>query len=130
MSRSGIRLSEKHGLNPSLAVCFWCGKERGDLVLFGRMKNDAEAPLHMVVDFEPCEHCRKEMAQGFTLIEATNFPNCVCDREIQSGVYPTGRYVVVRVDAARQMFGNPNIKIGGKAFLDARVFGEMFGGLL
>lgn len=130
MSRSGIRLSEKHGLNPSLAVCFWCGKERGDLVLLGRLKNDEEAPRYMVVDFEPCDHCREGMAQGFTLIEATTSPNSVCDREMQSGVYPTGRYVVVTKDAARRMFGDPNIKTGGKAFLEACVFDEMFGGLL
>ena len=70
---AGVRLSPKHGVNPTLPVCFWCGKERGDIALLGRIggSRDLEAPRHAIVDFEPCDCCRGKMGLGFTLMEAT-----------------------------------------------------------
>ena len=32
----GIKLSPKHGVNPSMDLCFWCGQPKG-LILCGRM---------------------------------------------------------------------------------------------
>lgn len=100
MSNAGIKLSPKHGLNPTIPVCFWCGEERNEVALLGhigdgRKHEDFEAPMHMVIDYEPCEKCRANMALGVTLMEATNKPNSVTKVEMQKGVYPTGRYVVI-----------------------------------
>ena len=71
----GIKVSPKHGLNPTIPICFWCGKERGEVALLGRLPGDAEAPKNVVLDYEPCECCRAGMARGFTLMEATSRPN-------------------------------------------------------
>ena len=63
------------------------------------------------------------MALGVTLMEATNKPNSVTKVEMQKGVYPTGRYVVIKREAARKMFDN----IGGndKAFVDTELFNRL-----
>lgn len=43
MSNS-IRLSPKHGLNPSISVCFFCGEDKNEIILPGKLEGDAEAP--------------------------------------------------------------------------------------
>lgn len=85
---SGVRLSPKYGVNPTLAVCFWCGEERGDIALLGRIggREDREAPRRSVVDFQPCDKCRASMNSGFTLMETTAHPNGVCSAPMQAGV--------------------------------------------
>lgn len=50
----GIRISEKHGVNPSITVCPICGKETG-IALLGKLKGDKEAPMRMLSD--PCDDC-------------------------------------------------------------------------
>lgn len=64
-----IPLSPEHGLNPTIPVCFWCGKDKNEIALLGRIggKEDREAPARMVLDYEPCEDCRRGMARGFTI---------------------------------------------------------------
>lgn len=129
MSNS-ITLSPKYGVNPTIPVCFWCGKEKNEIALMGRMGDgrkheDFEAPRHMVLDFEPCEECKKGMALGFTVMEATTTPNSRSSVEIQQGVYPTGRFVVLKTEAAARIFDGIDTKVG-KAFLDTQVFTQMF----
>ena len=88
-----IRLSDKHGVNPSLGVCAWCGKENGEVVLLGRIKGDEEAPRHVVTHDEPCKKCKEQQAQGVTLIEV--------ERE---GGPRTGRWFVIKREAAERIF--------------------------
>lgn len=104
-----VTLSPRYGVNPTIPVCFWCGEERGEIALLGhigdgRKHEDIEAPMHMVLDYEPCDECKKHMDMGFTVMEATTAPNSVTNVEIQNGVYPTGRYVVLKMDAAVRIF--------------------------
>lgn len=117
MSR-GIRVSDKHGVNPSLEICFWCGESKG-VILCGRLKGDAEAPHEMVINLEPCDACKKKFAQGVQLIEVTDDGSRFNDNEAfaikaEGGktVWPTGRYVVMRPEALK------NGKPGGKALCD------------
>lgn len=49
-----IKLSPKHGVNPSMLQCACCGKDMG-LALFGRLKGDAEAPR--IIKNDLCEDC-------------------------------------------------------------------------
>ena len=91
----------------------------------GRKHEDFEAPKRMVIDFEPCEECRRNMALGFTVMEATSSPNQVSSMEIQKGVYPTGRYVVLRREAVLRIFGAIPAD-NDKAFLQSEAFAEMF----
>ena len=53
-----IRLSDRHGVNPTLCMCFWCGEDTGDLALLGRMKGDVEAPQKAIVNYDPCPDCK------------------------------------------------------------------------
>ena len=53
-----IRLSPKHGLNPSLVVCPIC-EEPTSIALLGRLKKDAEAP-HCVKDVHLCDKCKQK----------------------------------------------------------------------
>ena len=104
-----VRLSPKYGLNPTLPICFWCGEERGDISLLGKIGKkgeDLEAPKHMVIDYEPCEKCRAAMDQGFTLIEAGEQPITEHQAEFSDGVYPTGRWLVLKKERAQAIFGS------------------------
>lgn len=65
---SGIRISPKHGLNPSIAVCFYCGEDKNEIVLPGRMKGDREAPRRGVWNHDPCTKCAAFMTQGVICI--------------------------------------------------------------
>lgn len=51
---SSIKISPKHGVNPTIPVCFFCGKPKNEIALMGRMggKEDIEAPRNLVLDEE------------------------------------------------------------------------------
>lgn len=119
---AGIKISPRHGLNPTIPICFWCGKERSEIALLGKLPNDAKAPRGVVLDYEPCDCCRSGMAQGFTLMEATKHPNTSGQPEIQTGVYPTGRFMVITKEAASRLFGG---NIGDRAFVEAAMFNRL-----
>lgn len=53
-----VRLSPKHGLNPSLVVCPICG-EPTSIALLGRLKKDAEAP-RSIKDVHLCDKCKQK----------------------------------------------------------------------
>jgi hypothetical protein len=71
MSRP-IHLSDKHGVNPAIPLCFFCGEKKNEVILAGRMPGDAEAPQNAVWNYEPCDSCAKLMAQGVILISAAD----------------------------------------------------------
>lgn len=132
MASNNITLSPKYGVNPTIPVCFWCGEPKNEIALLGhigdgRKHEDFEAPKYSVINYEPCDKCRAQMAQGFTVMEATTKPNRVSSAEIQKGVYPTGRYVVLKNEVAERIFGDL-IKGNRKAFLPVEAFSEMFCG--
>ena len=89
----GIRLSEKHGVNPSKQVCFFCGEVKG-LMLLGKLKGDAKAPDKLMVDYEPCESCAEKFKQGILWIESSAAPIAPNQAPIVNGAYPTGRWCV------------------------------------
>ena len=122
-----IPLSPEHGVNPTIPVCFWCGKDKNEIALLGRIggKEDREAPSRMVLDYEPCEDCRRGMARGFTIMEATNDPNAVTSAPIQKGAYPTGRFVVLKDDAAEKIF-SASVVAKRKCFVDPELFAHLF----
>lgn len=103
MSKS-IRLSEKHGVNPTLGVCFWCGEDTGEIALLGYMgKGDPEAPRRTVLNYDPCPKCKELWKQGTALIEVSDVPRNDGQPAIQKGYYPTGRYSVIKTEAAQRM---------------------------
>ena len=127
----GILLSPKHGLNPSLDTCFWCGKSKG-VALLGRIKksgdDDVEAPKELVMSLEPCDDCKKKFALGVHLIEVDDdgarFNNnevfAIKDTDGRCH-WPTGRYAVIKPEVMK------NGKAGSKALCDKTVMDHILG---
>jgi hypothetical protein len=94
-----IRLHKEHGLNPTLCQCIICGGETGEIALLGAAY-DGEAPMHMVVNYEPCAKCREGyLATGVMLVEMEE----QYVRGKQHKV-PTGKIVVIKESAFKRLF--------------------------
>lgn len=123
-----IKLSRKHGLNPTIPVCFWCGNEKNEIALMGEVFDsngqEIEMPTYACINYEPCEECKKQMELGFTIMEATSQPNENTNVEFQSGVYPTGKWAVLKPDAAARIFNNVQTD---KAFVEPEVWKMIMG---
>lgn len=125
----GIEISPKHGLNPTIPVCFWCDKEKNEIAMLGRIRektkrnSDIEAPRRMVIDYEPCDECQKMWDSGVAVIEVQETPINPDQPEIQKGLYPTSRFVVMTVEGADRVFPQyaPWAK-GKRVFVDSAVF--------
>jgi len=116
----GIRLHPKFGLNPTMPVCFFCGRDTGEVALLGAAYH-GEAPTKMVLDKRPCAACEKEWEASIALIEA---------RRINGEIDPTGRVVVVTREAATRILRQPlldDVLSVGKALLEPAAFEELFG---
>lgn len=123
-----IRLSPKHGVNPSIPTCFWCGEAMNMLVLFGRLPNDKKAGMHCgAISYEPCEKCKESWSKGIVLIEAGMSPQSENQPEM-SGAYPTGKWAVMTREAASHIF-TPNVRDEilkqGMCFMDFETFGKL-----
>lgn len=125
----GIKISPKHGVNPSIQKCFWCQKEMG-LILFGKMKDDAEAPKCVTLDYEPCDECKSQWEKGIAVLEAAHEPFYADQPLWGADCYPSGRMMVIRREAMRQMLsGNPDlceaVMKSGKTFMERDVFQKL-----
>lgn len=89
----GVTLSPKHGLNPAIPKCFYCGKDKNELWLLGKLPNDAEAPKGMCFDKEPCDECKDHMKKGVILISVDPLRSTDVNNP-----YRTGGWVVVKDD--------------------------------
>lgn len=108
-----IEISEKHGLNPTIPLCFWCGKEKNEIAILGKLKDDKEAPHNCFVDYEPCEECKKEMDKGITFIGVSEEP---IDKNMppmskngDKKLYPTGVYCVFSEQSAQYLIKNKEV---------------------
>ena len=67
-----LTLNPEYGLNPTIAVCIICKKEKDMIALLGNACKE-QAPMHSVIDFEPCPECReKYLKNGVMLVEFHN----------------------------------------------------------
>lgn len=89
-----VKLSKKHGLNPSIDTCFYCGEAKG-VALLGKLRNDVEAPKNIILDIEPCDTCSKEFSKGILLIEVSSNKTNI---QITEDYYATGSYWLVNED--------------------------------
>jgi hypothetical protein len=96
MKKSGITISEKHGINPCIPKCFFCGKDKNEIILFGRLPNDQEAPRGSVINKEPCDECAEYMRIGIIVI-------VVRDGEKGGNPYRTGGFFVIKEEAVKKM---------------------------
>lgn len=102
-----LRLHKEHGVNPTIPVCFFCREEKGEIVLFGASYQE-EAPMRMIMDYEPCDKCREQFKAGILLIETTTIPTLTGQPSIQEGLYPTGRHWLITEDAFKRAFEGIN----------------------
>jgi len=114
-----LRLHAKHGANPTMPLCFWCEKPRGDIVLLGAAYKD-EAPSRMVVDYEPCAACKALFAQGILVVETVPASEKREARTIAPHAVPTGRFAVIREEAFRQIFDDCDAAIAARKCLVTR----------
>lgn len=118
MSKGSIKLSPKHGVNPSITHCECCGKELG-LALFGKLKGDEQVPKDVYMGL--CEDCQKVVdADGLMIIE-------VRDGESGKNPYRTGRLVGITKEAKERMFKDITYNI---CYMEQSMFNPMFGELL
>lgn len=116
-----IQLSEKHGVNPAIPKCFFCGEDKNEIILAGRLPNDADARevLHgKVVGMEPCDKCKDYMRQGVILVSVRKDSD-------ENNPYRTGGWVVIKEEAAARLFSDVfGQEIGNKrfAFLEDEVW--------
>lgn len=109
---NSIKISPKYGVNPTIPICFFCREEKNEIALLGKIGGrgkDLEAPHKIILDYEPCEECKKKMATGITLIEVTTTPNNENQPEIAQNAYPTGNWLVVKEDYIRNNFQPPEL---------------------
>lgn len=128
----GIKLSPKHGVNPCIPRCFWCGKEKNQIAFLGRIdREDSEAPMSAVLDYEPCDECKVAQSQGVTLIEAVySIPDSekrppISRDENGRLVYPTGRYAVMKREAFQRLFGSAPAE-ASRVCVDTEIMDKMF----
>jgi hypothetical protein len=120
-----IRLSERHGVNPAIPCCYFCGKEKDEIVLFGRLKGDVAAPRKAVLDKVPCDECAEYMKKGIILISVEN------GWDGKGEPFRTGRFVVVKEDALRKVITNAEalqqILRQRVSFVQDEAFDQLFG---
>lgn len=134
MSSREIKISPKHGVNPTIPICFFCGKEKNEIALLGKIGGrgeDLEAPRHMVLDYEPCDDCKAQMNMGVALIVISEEqpgdnrpPLKAMDGK---NVYPTGGLLVVKPEAFSEMTGR-EWTAGQKCFIDTELYNQMTSG--
>ena len=117
MSKGSIKLSPKHGVNPSVTRCVCCGKDYG-VALLGKLKGDAEAPRDVAMGL--CDDCQKVIDQkGLMVIE-------VRDGESGKNPYRTGRIVGISKEAKERMFKDIDSPI---CYMEQSLFSQVFGGV-
>lgn len=104
MAKGDIKLSPKHGLNPSISVCFFCGEEKNEIVLPGKLKGDVEAPRKAVWNKIPCDKCKEYMRQGIIFIGVDE--RLTTDR---SNPYRTGKFAVIKEEAVKCAITNKEL---------------------
>ena len=103
-----IKLSPKHGVNPTMGRCMWCGKPTGEIAMLGKLPGDAEAPKYSTLSYEPCDECKEVWQKGVTFIECSyerkdERPAFTKDTAGEEA-YPTGRFIVITEEAANHLF--------------------------
>lgn len=107
-----MRISQKHGVNPSLMCCPVCGKETG-VALLGQLKDDAEAPRY-ISDSEPCEKCRAD----FEEYKQKGFLIFVIEKENRDWRFFHSLHVI-KFEAAEKLF-EPEFRKEGACFMSLK----------
>lgn len=105
----GIKLSPKHGVNPTIPMCFFCGESKNEIALLGKIGGkgeDIEAPMYMVLDYEPCDKCKETIGDNVLVIgvqaqDTAELQKCL---PIQKGFVPYGNWTIMLPEAVKRIF--------------------------
>jgi hypothetical protein len=120
-----IRLSPKHGVNPSILVCYACSEDSGGIVLLGRIRKplptpgrpvihttdtdyDAEAPRRMR-DNGLCPRCTAAIDAGGVILIEMRDDRGGGTHELTEAEYEqmrTGRMWAIKGDAFDRIFNS------------------------
>ena len=116
----GIKLSPKHGVNPSILRCFACGEEMG-IALLGRInKEDDEAPRE-IMGGSLCPDCQSAVDKGGLIILETR------KEQAETMQDRTGRMVAVSKEYREKLLANSDNKDGYFRFMQKDLFEKLFG---
>jgi hypothetical protein len=131
MSRAkgrSLRLHPKYGVNPTMPVCFWCGEATGEIAMLGAGYK-GEAPMSLVINYDPCEKCRANMALGFLVVQCGSIANNPPLDKNNPNSRPTGRWCVIKREVAHRLFGDspqwPSIELHQRVLLDLGAWNKM-----
>jgi len=108
--RNGIMSVPDH--DAPLRMCFWCG-EMIEILLIGNLtakqkktfdahnEIDAQAPLMLVTDHEPCPECAEKMGRGICIMEAEGKG---------ARAIATGRYWVFTASTIETLIADPKVR--------------------
>lgn len=102
----GIYVSPRHGVNPSVAQCFFCMEDKNEVVLFGMLRGDVEAPRQACIDYEPCDKCAAIMQAGIILVSVRAGEE---QKEDNKNPYRTGGWVALKEEALRRIITPPEV---------------------
>lgn len=125
-----IPVSPKHGLNPTVPVCLYCGKDKNEIAVCGKVnKQDDEMPMRCVIDALPCDECRKLWQAGVVLIRASKTKKGrmvpVKAPDGTSTLYLDGSTMLVTEEGAQRLFQS-SMKKGDPVYLDDKVFDSLY----
>ena len=103
-----MKISKNHGLNPTIPLCQYCGKQKNEIILTGAQgekwakKNgfsDGQMPMYVAVenDIEPCDECKKI---GVAVVELLSEVDRV----------PTGRRWLIKEEAVNKLLADSQVK--------------------
>ena len=120
MSKS-IKVSPKHGANPSMLHCAICGEVIG-IALMGRLPGDEEAPRDISDGSSICDTCEHVIKVGVMLIETTD------GEQDSNPKHPnrTGRTVGIR-EAGWHMINTGPMPEDRVAYMEHNIFELTFG---
>jgi hypothetical protein len=119
-------LSKERGVDPMLSTCFFCGKDKDEIILTGisgkRMRMAAGAhpdARSLCFNKEPCDECKEFMKQGIILISAKKGSD-------SENPYRTGNWCVVTEEAAKKIFGDDSVALKSRAaFVEDEMWDNM-----
>ena len=117
--KDSIRLSEKHGVNPSVETCFVCGNDTG-VILFGKLPDDKKAPRSVCIG-HICDECTETMKVGVFLIEVD-----LAKTTDKKNPWRTGRLSAIRDEAFRRIFGENSPALKKRlAFVENELYSKL-----
>lgn len=109
--------------------CRWCGEKSTEAYIPEFKDGENGKPVEIILNYEPCDKCKKVWADMVILIEVTDvelYKDCLPITTVNNTpLFPTGRHVGV-TEAAAQECIDKNAKKGMVFFMEKEMFEDIF----